>query len=224
MVNKPIARGRKKRNFRRARLTKLAKYTQVNRSANMPLAPRYRTRLRYADQQTPTLTQGVTYQYLYNLNSLFDPDRTGTGHQPYGRDTLATLYAKYRVWKCTWKITFIGNSTTVPYSVCVVPHNHASAISSLTLAMESPRSKFQIGTSAEPITMTGTIDLADLAGKPKAGYMADDLYAAAITADPNEIMCLHVFLYSSTGTPQILFNSQLTYYAELYDPVELSQS
>ncbi len=40
------------------------------------------------------------------LNSLYDPNATGTGHQPYGYDQWAALYGRYKVNACTVDLVF----------------------------------------------------------------------------------------------------------------------
>jgi hypothetical protein len=61
-----------------------------------------------------TLTTGAAQTFgserAFALNSIFDPDVTATGHQPYGRDTLATLYGRYIVTACMVEITFSNPS------------------------------------------------------------------------------------------------------------------
>lgn len=57
------------------------------------------TTLKYS--QTDTYTAGASgitgVEQAFRLNSMFDPDFTGAGHQPYGYDQLALLYKKYKV-------------------------------------------------------------------------------------------------------------------------------
>ena len=43
-------------------------------------------------------TTGSVYQY--KVNSMWDPDLTGTGHQPLGRDTWSSIYNYYKVLEC----------------------------------------------------------------------------------------------------------------------------
>lgn len=53
--------------------------------------------LRYCDNFLITSTLGSLGVYSFRANSIFDPDLTGVGHQPMGRDTWATLYNHYVV-------------------------------------------------------------------------------------------------------------------------------
>lgn len=46
----------------------------------------------------------------FRLNSIYDPDFTTTGHQPYGHDTYATMYARYLVKRCRVQATIFDPS------------------------------------------------------------------------------------------------------------------
>ncbi len=50
-------------------------------------------------------------EQVFRLNSLFDPDLSGVGHQPYGFDQVAAFYKHYRVEKATIEVT-VYNATT----------------------------------------------------------------------------------------------------------------
>lgn len=56
-----------------------------------------RISMRYNDQNNLTSTLGALGQFVFSANSIFDPSTTGTGHQPMGHDTWATLYNHYVV-------------------------------------------------------------------------------------------------------------------------------
>jgi len=53
-------------------------------------------------------------KWLFYANSIYDPDYTGAGHQPYGHDTWASVYNHYEVQKSRISCTFTSdnNSTT----------------------------------------------------------------------------------------------------------------
>ncbi len=93
---------------------------------NKLVQPKVLTMLTYVDTKLVAPGSGVAV-HQFRLNSLFDPDYTGLGHQPAFRDQWNALYTKYRVVKTTWHITFrphrnavvgtyVGGSDTYPYT------------------------------------------------------------------------------------------------------------
>jgi len=73
------------------------------------------TTLRYHDFNNLNSTTGTVANYLYRLNSVFDPDFTSTGHQPMYRDLLATIYDHYAVISTKAIIKFVNTSTTISF-------------------------------------------------------------------------------------------------------------
>lgn len=67
-------------------------------------------KLQYKENNAYVYSMSSGGSYLaergYRQNSLFDPEYTGTGHQPYGFDDIATWYNFYTVVGC--KATFYG--------------------------------------------------------------------------------------------------------------------
>lgn len=53
--------------------------------------------LRYCDTIAINGTAGSASSYLFRANSIYDPDYTGAGHQPYGHDQLEEIYNHYCV-------------------------------------------------------------------------------------------------------------------------------
>jgi len=64
----------------------------------------------YKDNQALTSTLGVTQRYLFRANGMFDPDFTGTGHQPMYFDQLAALYDHYTVTRSKIKISIVNTT------------------------------------------------------------------------------------------------------------------
>lgn len=62
--------------------------------------------------------------YLFRANSLFDPDYSGIGHQPYGFDTYATIYDYYEVIDCIITMTPISGSTSGIYGITLEDDNN----------------------------------------------------------------------------------------------------
>lgn len=72
---------------------------------NSLISHKLRTKLTYVD--TKTVSPGTTsIHHTFRLDSIFDPDFTGVGHQPAFHDQWANLYSKYRVIGASWHIKF----------------------------------------------------------------------------------------------------------------------
>lgn len=54
---------------------------------------------------TITCTTGALSRYEFIANGLYDPNFTGTGHQPYGFDQLIALYSYAVVHGCKSRVT-----------------------------------------------------------------------------------------------------------------------
>lgn len=188
-----------------------------------PLPPRVITKLRYSAQ---FISSGSALDNQMRLNGLFDPDYTGVGHQPYGFDTYAAIYAKYRVFACAYTIKATSTSGTVPVSMTIVPNNTNSPFTNSTLAMESPRAKTTMLAYAAPRVISGKIYLPALVGGSNVNYKADDRYQADITGVPAEVMNLHIVTSDMAGNAStaVQYSIEMVYYVEFYDPKELSQS
>lgn len=189
-------------------------------------APRTFTTLKYCDYQTATSVVTVNNEYIYLLNSIFDPDYTGAGHQPMGRDTYALIYLRYRVWKCKWKVIFTPTQST---TMCaVVPNNSVATLpATLSGVLEQPRCQWSMAetNSAGPVTINGSIYLPTLNGQTAAEYKGDDRFQAQQTASPAEQLALHVMMNSETSSGTLQnFTIELTFYVEFFDPITQAQS
>lgn len=193
------------------------------------LNPHKYVEFKYNDVFSYTLTTVTGSNQIMRLNSIFDPDLTGTGHQPYGYDQLAALYNRYRVLSCKWKVTFHAES--LGFYICVVPSNGnlATAVTnaaSFTLAGESPRSVCKAqGTGASAITISSRIHLNNLNGVTRTEYLADDRFEAQIGANPSELIVLNICTYNPSGSSVAIdFMLEMVYYVDLHDPIFQAQS
>lgn len=78
-----------------------------------PFGRSLRTEITFAENREIPVTAGIPYTYLYSINSLYDPNVTGTGNQPRFFDTLcgsnggSAPYQQYRVYASKIEVTFI---------------------------------------------------------------------------------------------------------------------
>lgn len=88
-----------------------AKYSNKQRlSVNTMLGTlgpdRLRAKLKYCQTNQYVLyTTGTVTPQAFNLNSVYDPDSTGVGHQPRGLDSIYNMgYTKYMVTAVKWLV------------------------------------------------------------------------------------------------------------------------
>lgn len=213
-------RGRKQARRARKGGKKQRKTVNVNR-ALQPIPQRYICKMKYAEDVS---TDGLTGRYMFNLNSVFDPNRTGTGHQPYAFDTLSSLYNRYRVISCGWRVTS-PTSSTVLQTGCM-PANEQVTMGSFAELKENPRAKyFTQNPGGQALVLSGKTYLPSLVGRTKQQYMADDRYQADVASSPAELAVLNLFVANSTGTfITAPINVLLEYTVEFFDVKPLAQS
>lgn len=88
-------------------------YKQRPGASGHPLGKQFYTTLRYNESHSfaTASTAGFATSYRFNLNSLYDPNETGLGHQPRGYDQLMALYNKYCVVAAKISVTIVPDST-----------------------------------------------------------------------------------------------------------------
>jgi len=193
----------------------------VNR-ALAPLAQRYITKMKYCETFQMNLVSG--YNYAWNLNSIFDPNRTGTGHQPYGHDQFLGLYNRYRVIGCSYTIqAFNANNTIV---VTANPANELVTFATTDEAMENPRTKWISQSAGGTMkVLRGNVYIPSLVGRTKQQYLADDRYQAQMGASPNELAVLNISGQVINGADvSIDAVVTLNYIVEFFDIKHLAQS
>jgi len=211
---KPLARRRRAR----------AQLTTVNRSLQ-PVANRYICKQKYS---ATLVTNGVG-QYVLNLNSLFDPDRSGIGHQSFGFDTLSTLYNRYRVTNCKWRIQNPTGASGAAIILGTLPSNDGGlGFADTGIMLENPRCKYIIQNPGAPVTsLRGSLNINTLVGRTKAQYMADDRYQSDVSTSPGELALLYVQTFNSlsgVALGGVGFTIMMEYTAEWFDLKTIAQS
>jgi len=158
-------------------------------------------------------------------NSIYDPNLTGTGHQPYGHDTYASIYNQYTVLRSTIKITpFQQSANHMAYGVGIEDAPIAS-ISYDTWA-EKPTYKAICqrldGSQAQkPIVLTWDRN---------KRFPQNDTYrdlSAPFGANPSEIEVFNICLQSAGSGTAIGNNGffvEVWYTCEFYELKDLGSS
>ena len=187
---KYVNRAGKRRYRRRLRAHRRRGYApSIN--TGTPLGSRHACNLRYA--QSFQFTPGTTaVDQTFRANSCFDPDLTGTGHQPYGFDQLMLFFDHYCVTGARIKVTFSGGPQCV-YNGMVLLKSDASSLTGSTMDTLKEQNAGKICT-VFPDSMVRTISKGFSARKffTCKDPVGEDELNGSLTANPIEAAYFHV--------------------------------
>lgn len=215
---------RRRRTARRRRGTLRLK-RMVNTGLGFPLK-QVKT-LRYADLISVTSTTGIKGVYNFSANGLFDPDITGTGHQPMFFDQMMAIYNHYAVIGAKIEIRGVpGSSNTSPMSVILNLNDDTTAATGDINAVQeqslSSRLKICHVGETNPFRLVKKYSSKKVWGK---GIMANgDLHGDA-TANPLEQTYFQIVVQTvGATTTSISFQVLITYIAVFFELKDVGQS
>jgi len=196
--------------------------------------PKFVKRLVYVETSLTVLgTAGLVGNYFFSANGMYDPNVTGTGHQPMGFDQMMLMYNHFTVTASKISVTAYNNSASGLYAACGVYLSPDTT--SITDASTLIENGFMVWKPVYPITQPGSIVKLNLncnVGKyfardgPKRNLLEDtDLYGTA-AANPNDQVYFVVCAFSETGAnnASLSFTVEIEYEAIFWEPRKLTQS
>lgn len=179
-----------------------------------PFPRQRRVTLRYIENISVNIPAGTYGDYIFRANSITDPNWTGVGHQPYGRDMWVSLYNRFTVVGS--KITVrngYGTNTGVPlvFGVYKTADSTPTA-TTLEIRMENPYGRYQIQNSAyyshqSSPAVRMRFNTNEWFGIPAHTALADDTISAVVNTNPTR----EVF-YAVWVGPQDSFSDLATTY------------
>lgn len=165
---------------------------KINRGV-VPLT--YMSKHRYVEEITMNASISSYDVYKFRANGMYDPDSTGTGHQPYGFDTLASLYDHFTVVgsKITVKPIITSTSNLTPgYLTVLVSDSGGRAAAAFTsggvpFVIESLGSKIPMLTGRADLNASSTSRM--FSAKKFFGVkdiVGESQYRGSSSADPTE--------------------------------------
>lgn len=180
--------------------------------------------MRYFDQIALSPGTTAASEYHFRMASIFDPDASGTGHQPLGHDQWASFYGHYEVvesvitvWYipqtdagvgCTLRLATSSTAFTTPERICEAP---------LTVKTFAGRGR------GSPAKLTLTYIPKQLHGRDYDSGNG----SANFGANPTYVSVAHVggFSAANSGTaPTIDCQVQIDYKVRLTSPLPLNVS
>lgn len=188
-----------------------------------PFPAKMRSRLRYSEVVTLLPTTGVPAPYIFRANGIFDPNQSGVGHQPYGHDTLASIYNHYQVVSSiiTMTPTDMGNSQIFGISLT----DDTTVQSDYDTIRETKGTRMATCPSNSALVPSVTHQYAQNSNF-KAGY-ADKACVASYGSSPAEQMFYHCWAEGENSTATSNSSSYLitiTYIVDSFELRDLGQS
>lgn len=192
---------------------------------------RFFTSLNYNQLNAITaLGLGVPALQSFRVNSLFDPDLTGVGHQPLGHDEFTPFYTKYTVTGIRYAVTFSNQSTTDYADVAIALRPNTNGYGTMSTVLESSyvqRAVLGPESGAGNIkTLRGTITIAKIRGVPANKVLDENDYSALIGANPVLVPTLQIYVENQNTAAAITVNARtdITYFVQFYDRRVITQS
>ena len=174
------------------------------------------TKLRYAfNISTGPLTNGVGFDYVFRMNSIFDPDFTSIGHQPLWHDQYANIYLNYRVLgsqlRCKWMPSVYSyNGAYEPWIVGVTGNRVSTSLLGYTSAQELMELN---DTSFDTIGVSGNKNTFVLNYSPASRMSTeatDDVAGAQMGASPTQTYFAHCWCFMENGNSAPATNGELS--------------
>jgi len=149
-----------------------------------------RVKMRYSTTSSFACTAGAVGSHLFSLNSAYDPDYSGAGHQPLGFDQWSIFYRSYIVEKAKIRVEIL-NYSAFQAVAGVLLDNNASIPSTGDLIMEQPTCESRMVLAQNPTYTKPTVFTKAVAMKDwfNVTNVLDDVarFGAKTSADPTNI-------------------------------------
>jgi len=204
-----------------------------------PFPRRFRVRLKYSETPTVSTAGSVNTaaSYTWRLSSLYDPNFSAGGHQPYQFDQLSSLYSYYKVYKCAYAVRISSTTGSHGPAYCGInirsdlDTNDAVSGKDLDTIRERANTWTQIlaagGSRTDTGNFRGLVDNCTYFCNTRAEFNTDvSIYFGATNANPSRNIYLEAFVVDPTAGTAIstVMSVELVYYAEMWGYLGPNQS
>lgn len=173
--------------------------------------PTLLTKLRYVDTYALVSSSGALAKQIMYLNSTFDPDNSGVGHQPLYRDTYAAIYDQYAVVSTKATVQFQSLATGTSMVVGMVIDDDNTPSTSPTTLMEQNLGKHTLLPPLNGSLSNRTLTISWNAKKHLGiDPFVSQTYKTAVGSNPSEIASLAIWSIPADGTSTATCQVQVT--------------
>lgn len=222
-----VAVVKKPKKTRRARIKRNPTFNKTTVKSGLGFPKRMVMTHRYS--QAGSITSNTALgRYAFHVNSMFDPDHSGVGHQPLYFDQMAALYNLYTVIgaKCVFKIfplTSVAN--TVLMAGYINDNTSAAAATNWNTIAEQSQAKrtIMIPLTGKPATITLKWSGRKAWGK---GFLQNPNLSADTSNDPAEKQYFDFYTIAADGSTAttVRWEVMITYIAVWRELKEVTES
>ena len=168
--------------------------------------------------------------YFFRLNSVYDPDYTGTGSVAIPYNTWSAIYLNYKVRRATVRVsgTYSGSSgscanvSIAPVAYQAVVPSNANSWRLLPFAKTRVVSMSSNG-GQNVVNLTSAYDLAKVCRITKQQYATDMDWSGQIGSNPTRAVFVGVMFQpiGSSTAGSLTFVINITYDVEWFNPVPM---
>lgn len=226
---KPKKGGPSKRSSQPLALSQISFGNPLHARRLNALPYKHRCTLRYYDDVDLGGTGVSPTSYIFSANGLYDPDITGTGHQPMGFDQLMALYAHYTVNRSSIKVQFRASTTATALRAAVAVNRGQAALSVFSRVIEEGNVDFGVISAVSgaggpvPQWFVNAVNVADF--QSITNILDDDTLKGNAGANPGTAISYTLYLAAdSTITDHTLASVMIEYDATFTEPLQIIQS
>lgn len=173
--------------------------------------PRVKKVLRYSGNAGLISTSGVVASYVLRATDLYDPDYTGTGHQPMGFDQMMVFYEHFVVTRAKLTVNFNSASGSAQ-SCCIRVDANNTPITVIDQILEFGglvRTELgSIGNYGAQKTLSLSLNCARFQGVDERTITLDPNLRGDVASSPTENTYFHIQIWNAaavTATCNISF-------------------
>lgn len=221
---------RKKKRARKAKINRPMRLTRQR--GHLPFQDRMLVALPFTFNDIITTAANALVVTSEYRSSMFAPDATEVGHQPYQYDQVKSMYKKYQIYGIKFEITFSDPSADGMY--CGVhaysdKHTDQKASGSRIEQLQERGLMRMVpinNTGSQRRTWRGFVVCSKVHAISTAEFNQDhDTYGALVGANPSQMVNIECCTCSNRSTIQsIMVTGKLTFYGQLFEHILPAES
>lgn len=207
---------------RRSRRTKFSDSSSVIVRGPQAIKDQYVCKLVYCETLKRSPASAID-NYLFRGNSVYDPNQSGVGSQPYYFDSIAQLYQQYRVTGSKLEVELV-NTAAVPAMATLFPANETISVTDIDdwAGNRYSKSRVMAPSSGSPnmARLSTYATTAAMYGVSANIVKSEKDYSAAVTTNPTNQWNWHIIVGSMDKATNITYEMRVkvTYYVKFEKP------